>query len=83
MAEWKGNVQSQASLFAKNIAHLEFSVIHSCGKLLYWITLRSLYWITLNLKLLSHMSLWEVVKRNNIRFVITLGSSLLWESEIE
>jgi len=34
MAEWKGNVQSQATLFAKNIAHLEFSVIHPCGKIL-------------------------------------------------
>jgi len=34
MAEWKGIVQTQASLFAQNLAHLAFSVIHSRGKLL-------------------------------------------------
>ena len=32
MAEWKENVQSQASLFARHFAHLAFSVIHSCEK---------------------------------------------------
>ena len=34
MAGWKGNVQSQASLFTKYVVNLAFSIVHSCGKLL-------------------------------------------------